>query len=133
MSFGGEKQAIENYNTSIKKAFKSTVHEGLASGLGFGCVQLITFCSYGMAIWYGSKLILDKGYTGGKVVNVMVAVMTGGMSLGQASPCLNAFSSGEAAAYKMFETIKRKPKIDAGDVNGIVLEDIKGDIELKDV
>ena len=53
--------------------------------------------------------------------------------MGQASPSLNAFSSGQAAAYKMFETIKRKPKIDAYDTSGIVLEDITGEIELKDV
>ncbi|PKI71827.1 hypothetical protein CRG98_007766 [Punica granatum] len=33
----------------------------------------------------------------------------------------------------MFETIKRKPKIDASDTSGMVLEDIKGDIEIRDV
>jgi len=33
----------------------------------------------------------------------------------------------------MFETIKRKPEIDAYDTNGVVMEDIRGDIELKDV
>lgn len=33
----------------------------------------------------------------------------------------------------MFETIKRTPKIDAYDTSGIVLEDMKGDIELRDV
>lgn len=33
----------------------------------------------------------------------------------------------------MFETIKRKPKIDASDTSGVMLEDIKGDIELRDV
>lgn len=54
-------------------------------------------------------------------------------SLGQTSPCVTAFAAGQAAAYKMFETIKRKPLIDAYDVNGKVLEDIRGDIELKDL
>ena len=54
-------------------------------------------------------------------------------SLGQASPNMNSFASGQAAAYKMFETIKRKPKIDAYDTVGTVLEDIRGEIELKDV
>lgn len=54
-------------------------------------------------------------------------------ALGQASPCLNAFASGQAAAYKMFETFKRKPKIDAANTSGIVLEDLKGNIDLKDV
>lgn len=46
---------------------------------------------------------------------------------------MNSFAAGQAAAYKMLETIKRKPKIDAYDTNGVVLEDMKGDIELKDV
>ena len=53
--------------------------------------------------------------------------------MGQTSPCLNAFAAGQAAAYKMFETIKRKPLIDAYDISGTVMEDIKGEIELKDV
>ncbi|KAF3323002.1 hypothetical protein FCM35_KLT12991 [Carex littledalei] len=59
--------------------------------------------------------------------------MTGAMSLGQATPCITAFAEGQAAAYRMFETIKRKPDIDASDTTGIVLKDIKGDVELKDV
>lgn len=54
-------------------------------------------------------------------------------SLGQASPCISAFGAGQAAAYKMFGTIERKPEIDAYDTTGKVLEDIRGDIELKDV
>ena len=31
------------------------------------------------------------------------------MSLGQTSQCLNAFGVSQDAAYKMFETIDRKP------------------------
>lgn len=54
-------------------------------------------------------------------------------SLGQASPCLTAFAAGKAAAYKMFETINRKPDINPFDSRGKVLSDISGDIELKDV
>ncbi|XP_020251903.1 ABC transporter B family member 11-like [Asparagus officinalis] len=133
VSFTGEKQAIENYTRLVKRAYKSAVQEGIASGLGVGCVLLILFGSYALAIWFGSKLIVKKGYTGGSVINVMTAVMTGGMSLGQASPCIAAFASGQAAAYKMFETINRKPSIDANEMNGLVLEDVKGDIELKDI
>jgi len=33
----------------------------------------------------------------------------------------------------LFKTIKRRPEIDYGDSTGIVLEDIKGEVELKDV
>ncbi|PRQ39662.1 putative xenobiotic-transporting ATPase [Rosa chinensis] len=132
-SFTGEKQAITKYNSSINKAYKSGVQEGLASGLGIGSVMLIIFCSYALAIWYGGKMILEKGYKGGDVINVVFAVLTGSFSLGQTSPCLAAFASGKAAAYKMFETISRNPEIDASDTKGKQLQDIRGDIELRDV
>ncbi|KAL2341081.1 hypothetical protein Fmac_009021 [Flemingia macrophylla] len=132
-SFTGEKKAIEKYNAKLKDAYKTMVQQGIASGLGMGSLLLIIFCTYALAMWYGSKLVVEKGYNGGTVITVIIALMTGGMSLGQTSPCLNAFAAGQAAAYKMFETIKRKPKIDSYDTSGVVLEDIKGNIELKDV
>ena len=46
---------------------------------------------------------------------------------------MSAFAAGQAAAFKMFETINRKPEIDAYDSKGKILEDIRGDIELRDV
>ncbi|KAJ8626939.1 hypothetical protein MRB53_020246 [Persea americana] len=133
VSFTGEKCAIADYNELLKSAYISTVQQELSTGLGFGAVILIVFSSYGLAVWYGSQLIIHKGYSGGVVINVMMAIMTGGMSLGQASPSVNAFAAGRAAAYKMFKTIHRKPEIDVHDSSGIELEEMKGDIELRDV
>ncbi|KAH0450718.1 hypothetical protein IEQ34_021410 [Dendrobium chrysotoxum] len=132
-SFSGERQAIQKYNKFIRNAYKSAVHQGTAAGLGIGCVIMFVFCSYALAVWYGATLVLTKGYNGGEVINVMLAVMTGATSLGQASPSVSAFAAGQAAAYKMFMTIHRKPEIDSYDNSGIVLENIKGDIELKDI
>ncbi|XP_057948239.1 ABC transporter B family member 9-like [Malania oleifera] len=132
-SFIGENQATENYNSKLGIAHASTVWQGAASGVGLGVVLSISFSSYGLAVWYGSKLIIEKGYNGGQVINIIMSIMTSGTSLSQTSPSLNAFAAGQAAAYKMFETIKRIPQIDAYETSGLVLEDIKGEIELKDV
>lgn len=132
-SFTGEKQALADYNKHLVNAYKTGVHEGSVTGIGLGAVMSISFCSYSLAIWFGAKMILQKGYTGGEVINVIVAVLTGSMSLGQASPCLGAFAAGQAAAFKMFETINRKPEIDAYDTKGKKLDDIGGDIELRDI
>ncbi|KAL5538774.1 hypothetical protein UlMin_043914 [Ulmus minor] len=132
-SFTGEKLAIEKYNKSLTKAYKSGVQEGWVSGIGMGTVYLVIFSAYALAIWFGAKMIIEKGYSGGDIINIIFAVLTGSMSLGQASPCLSAFAAGRAAAYKMFEAINRKPLIDAYDSNGKKLDDIRGDIELIDV
>ncbi|CAO2162226.1 unnamed protein product [Urochloa humidicola] len=132
-SFTGEKRAVEKYNKSLKSAYKSGVREGLAAGLGMGTVMVLLFCGYSLGIWYGAKLILEKGYTGAKVMNVIFAVLTGSLALGQASPSMKAFAGGQAAAYKMFETINRTPEIDAYSTTGRKLDDIRGDIEFRDV
>ncbi|KAK9283702.1 hypothetical protein L1049_011952 [Liquidambar formosana] len=97
------------------------------NGMGFW-----TLICYALGVWFGGKLIIDEGYMGGDVINVLFAVLTGSLSLGQASPCLGTFAAGQAAAFKMFKAIKRKPQIDAYDTNGQKLDDIYGDIELKD-
>ncbi|XP_047307497.1 ABC transporter B family member 9-like [Impatiens glandulifera] len=132
-AFTGEEIAIQNYESKLEIAYVAAARQGLASGMGIGTILLVIFSSYGFAVWYGAKLIIEKGYNGGEVINVIMAIMMGGMSLGQTSPSMSAFASGQSAAYKMFETIKREPLIDAYDTSGVMLEDIKGDIELKDV
>ncbi|ESW26476.1 hypothetical protein PHAVU_003G122600 [Phaseolus vulgaris] len=132
-SFTGEKQAIAQYNQYLTKAYRVGVQEGLTGGFGFGFVRLFIYCTYGLTIWFGGKMVIEKGYTGGQVISVFFAVLTGSMSLGQTSPSLAAFAAGQAAAFKMFETIKRQPDIDAYDSSGKQLDDISGDIELREV
>ncbi|KAF7818078.1 ABC transporter B family member 21-like [Senna tora] len=132
-SFTGEKQAVSNYNKFLADAQKAGVREGFVAGMGLGSVMFCIFSGYALAIWYGSKLILDKGYNGGTVINVVFAILTSSMSLGQAAPSMSAFAAGRAAAYKMFKTIERIPEIDAYDPKGKTLEDINGEIELRDV
>ncbi|CAH9146833.1 unnamed protein product [Cuscuta epithymum] len=132
-SFNGEKRSINKYDRELDVAYRCTAKQGLVSGLGLGVILFVIFSSYALAVWYGAKMIMHHGYKGGDVINVMISIMMGGMALGQTSPSLNAFASGQAAAYKMFETIRRKPSIDASDTSGVTLEDVRGEIELRDV
>ncbi|KAF8725796.1 hypothetical protein HU200_020356 [Digitaria exilis] len=132
-SFTGEKRAVEKYGESLKSAYSSGVREGLAAGVGMGIVMVLLFCGYSLGIWYGAKLILEKGYTGAQVMNVIFAVLTGSLALGQASPSMKAFAAGQAAAYKMFETINREPEIDAYSKTGRKLDEIQGGIEFREV
>lgn len=55
------------------------VQQGLASGIGLGVIVLIIFCTYGLTVWYGAKLIIHNGYQGGDVMNVIMGIVTGGM------------------------------------------------------
>ncbi|XP_020597238.1 LOW QUALITY PROTEIN: ABC transporter B family member 4-like [Phalaenopsis equestris] len=134
-SFTSEKISVYNYKNALRNAYNSSVQEGLAAGVGLGFAMFFMFCSYSLGIWYGGKLILDKskGYSGADVINVIFALSTGSLSLGQALPCMTSFAAGQVAAHKMFETINRRPVIDAYNTSGRKLDDICGDIEFRDV
>ncbi|RDY12393.1 ABC transporter B family member 4, partial [Mucuna pruriens] len=132
-SFTGEKQAVSDYSKFLVEAYVTGVHEGSVAGMALGTVMLLVFCGYALAVWFGAKMIMEKGYNGGTVLNVIASLLTASVSLGEASPIISAFAAGQAAAYKMFETIERKPEIDAYNPNGKILEDIEGEIELRDV
>jgi len=79
VSFNSEKQAITTYNKLIRKAYESALQEGAVNGLGLGSVMAVLFCSYGLAVWYGSRLIVERGYNGGMIISVIMAVMIGAM------------------------------------------------------
>ncbi|XP_052724741.1 ABC transporter B family member 4 isoform X3 [Vigna angularis] len=134
-SFTGEKQAVSDYRKFLVEAYVTGVHEGSVAGVALGTVMLLVFSGYALAVWFGAKMIIENGkkYNGGTVLNVIASLLTASMSLGEASPIMSAFAAGQAAAYKMFETITRTPEIDAYDPNGKILEDIEGEIELRDV
>ncbi|KAL6610597.1 hypothetical protein ACP70R_040566 [Stipagrostis hirtigluma subsp. patula] len=133
VSFNGEKKAIAQYNNLIKKAYQGAVKEGAIQGFGMGLFSFIQFSTFGLIIWYGTKLSLDRGYSGADILNILMAIMIGARSLGDAIPCISAFEEGRLGAYRLFKTIKRRPEIDYDNTTGIMLEDIKGEVELKDV
>lgn len=78
-SFTGERKAVDKYEKSLHKAYKAGVQEGLGAGFAAGLSVLVMFLSYALAVWFGSKLIIERGYTGGQVLNIMMAVLLGSL------------------------------------------------------
>ncbi|KAF8394500.1 hypothetical protein HHK36_020710 [Tetracentron sinense] len=128
-----EKQAVNKHNKALQKFHKSTVQDGLAAGTAMGLSMFCVYCSFSLAIWFGSKLILDKRYTAGNVMCVIETILNCSFCLVNATPYMSTFAGGRAAAFKMFDTINRKPEINAYDTSGRTMNDICGDIEFRNV
>ncbi|KAI4873056.1 hypothetical protein NFI96_025473 [Prochilodus magdalenae] len=133
-AFGGEEKETERYDRNLEEAQTWGVKKGTIIGIFQGYLWCIIFLCYALAFWYGSKLVIEtKELTPGTLIQVFFGVLMGAMNLGQASPCLEAFASGRAAAKSIFETIDRIPKIDCFSEEGHKLEKVKGDIEFHSV
>uniref|UniRef100_A0A8C2I989 ATP-binding cassette, sub-family B (MDR/TAP), member 11a n=1 Tax=Cyprinus carpio TaxID=7962 RepID=A0A8C2I989_CYPCA len=131
-AFGGEHKEAERYDRNLAEAQAWGIKKGAIIGVFQGYLWCIIFLCYALAFWYGSKLVIEtKELTPGGLV--FFGVLMGAMNLGQASPCLEAFASGRAAAKSIFDTIDREPEIDCFSEEGHTLDKVKGDIEFHNV
>uniref|UniRef100_A0A673XDA5 ATP-binding cassette, sub-family B (MDR/TAP), member 11a n=1 Tax=Salmo trutta TaxID=8032 RepID=A0A673XDA5_SALTR len=133
-AFGGEDKEVERYDKNLIEAQNWGVKKGTIIGVFQGYLWCIIFLCYALAFWYGSKLVIEtKELSPGTLIQVFFGVLMAAMNLGQASPCLEAFASGRAAAKTIFDTIDREPEIDCFSEEGHKLDKVKGDIEFHNV
>ncbi|KAJ3591657.1 hypothetical protein NHX12_006789 [Muraenolepis orangiensis] len=134
VAFGGEHKEVERYDRNLAEAQNWGIRKGSIMGLFQGYLWCIIFLCYALAFWYGSKLVIEtQELSPGTLIQVFFGVLMAAMNLGQASPCLEAFASGRAAASTIFKTIDREPEIDCFSEEGHKLETVTGDIEFHDV
>ncbi|XP_032384811.1 bile salt export pump [Etheostoma spectabile] len=133
-AFGGEEKEAERYDRNLAEAQNWGVKKGTIVGLFQGYLWCVIFFCFALAFWYGSTLVIDtKELSPGTLIQVFFGVLMAAMHLGQASPCLEAFASGRAAAKIIFDTIDREPEIDCFSEKGHKLDKVKGDIEFHNV
>ncbi|KAJ8664037.1 hypothetical protein O0I10_000315 [Lichtheimia ornata] len=132
-SFSLQERFDKMYAEKLVDARKTGVQRGLALGVGFAVFLFVLFATYGLAFWYGGKLVSESMMTGDLVLVVFFAEVIGAMSLMQLPPNLSAVSTACGAAYKIYSTIDRVPEIDIDNEGGIKPEKVTGEIEFKNV
>ncbi|KAM4626251.1 bile salt export pump-like [Discoglossus pictus] len=133
-AFGGEKREAERYDANLEAAQAWGIRKGTIIGFFQGYMWCIIFLCYALAFWYGSKLVTQSNeLSPGGLLQVFFGVLVAAMNLGQASPCLEAFASGRAAATLIYETIEKEPEIDCMSEEGHKLDQVKGVIEFHNI
>ncbi|XP_023006672.1 putative ABC transporter B family member 8 isoform X2 [Cucurbita maxima] len=127
-SFTAEKRVLENYRTILDRTTRLGIKQGIAKGLAVGCSGL-AFAIWALIAWYGSRLVMYKGESGGKIYAAGISFILAGLSLGVALPDLKHLTEASVAASRIFERIDRIPLIDGEDTKGLVLQSLQGQIE----
>lgn len=68
---------MANYKKSLASSYKCDMIAALSVGSGLGFIVCINLFSFALAIWFGAKMILHKGYAGGEAYTVLLAVLAG--------------------------------------------------------
>ncbi|XP_054993641.1 ATP-dependent translocase ABCB1 isoform X3 [Sorex araneus] len=133
IAFGGQKKELDRYNKNLEEAKKLGIKKAITANISMGAAFLLIYASYALAFWYGTSLVLSKEYTIGQVLTVFFSVLIGAFSIGQATPSIEAFANARGAAYEIFKIIDNKPNIDSFSKSGYKPDNIKGNLEFKNV
>ncbi|XP_028674145.1 ATP-dependent translocase ABCB1 isoform X2 [Erpetoichthys calabaricus] len=135
VAFNGQQKASEKYEANLVEAKQLGVKKSITTNLSLGLSQFFIFCAYALAFWYGTKLAIEEpdNYSIGKVLIVFFSVLIGTFSLGQAAPNLESIANARGAAYEVYKTIDEPRPIDSSSKEGYKPDQIKGDIEFKNI
>ncbi|XP_073151034.1 putative ABC transporter B family member 8 [Henckelia pumila] len=131
-SFTAERSIIQKYSSILDRTKKLGIKQGIAKGLAIGSSG-ISFAIWALLAWYGSRLVMHKGESGGRIYAAGVSFVLGGLALGVAIPEVKYFTEASVAASRIFDRIDRVPEIDGEDTRGLVLDKIRGELEFEHV
>ncbi|CAH1437657.1 unnamed protein product [Lactuca virosa] len=131
-SFVGENKTITEYSAALQGTVKLGLKQGLAKGIAIGSNGVV-FAVWSFLSWYGSRMVMYNGASGGTVFAVGAAIAIGGLSLGSGLSNVKYFSDAMAASERIKEVIKRVPEIDSDNMEGEILQQVSGEVEFKNV
>ncbi|KAI3799167.1 hypothetical protein L1987_34457 [Smallanthus sonchifolius] len=145
-SFVGENKTTKDYSHALQGSVKLGLKQGLAKGLAIGSNGVV-FAVWAFVAWYGSRLVMFHGARGGTVWSVGAGIAVGGLdgflnvlmgsnndrSFGSAMSNVKYFSDAMAASKRIREVIERVPEIDSDNLEGEILQEVFGEVELKNV
>ncbi|CAO2820874.1 unnamed protein product [Amaranthus hypochondriacus] len=131
-AFVGESKTMEKFSGALEGSVKLGLKQGLAKGVAIGS-NGVSFAVWAFSTWYGSKLVMYHGAQGGTVFVVGAALSVGGLALGSGLSNIKYFSEAASAGEKIMQVIKRVPEIDSENMEGLILENVSGEVEFKHV
>ncbi|KAI7741391.1 hypothetical protein M8C21_000851, partial [Ambrosia artemisiifolia] len=131
-SFVGENKTLSEYSAALEGTVKLGLKQGMAKGVAIGSNGVV-FAVWSFMSWYGSRMVMYHGASGGTVFAVGAAIAIGGLSLGSGLSNLKYFSDAMAASERIREVILRVPEIDSDNMEGEVLQEVSGRVEFKNV
>ncbi|KAL1080942.1 hypothetical protein V6Z11_D09G030700 [Gossypium hirsutum] len=131
-AFVGENKTSIKFSEALQGSVKLGLKQGWAKGLALGSSG-ITHLIWAFVTYYGSRLIMYHGAKGGTIYIVGTCITFGGHYLVASLSTLKPLFEACSAAERINEVIKRIPKIDLGNMEGEILDNVMGEIEFKQV
>ncbi|KAK9326218.1 P-loop containing nucleoside triphosphate hydrolase protein [Lipomyces orientalis] len=132
-AFGIQDRMAQAYDKFLDVSEKWSIRAGYASGLRSGLTFMFAMSIDALVYWQGVQRLTEQKVEVSTMLTVIFTLSQGAFAFTIISPYLTSISIGLAASTKIFATIDRKSAIDSSSEDGDRLEEVNGDIELRNV
>ncbi|KAI6041410.1 ste6-like protein [Pisolithus marmoratus] len=134
-AFGSQNVLGALFNKKIDLIRAANSKSAIWNGAGLGVGFFVIYSAYALAFDFGTTLINEGHATAGQVINVLMAILLGSLSLAMMAPDAEgeSLTNARGAAAKLIATIERVPYIDSASPNGLKPDKVVGEITLEDV
>eukprot|EP01018_Ginkgo_biloba_P034173 Gb_33057 [translate_table: standard] len=132
-AFNGEERVLSVFKEFLNKPMKRSFRTGQIAGFIYGISHFAMYCSYGLALWYGSRLVKNGTTDFANVMVVYVILITTSYSVGDTLSMTSDIAKGQETLNSVFGIIDRQTLMDADDPQALKVESLKGEIELRKV
>jgi ATP-binding cassette subfamily B (MDR/TAP) protein 1 len=131
-AFNGQHKLASKYEESLN----NTMHWGFRMKTAVGCMIgsmiLVTYLAYALGFWEGSRLLVAGHANLSQTLTVLLALLTGAVSIAHAAPHIQAFAGAISAAANIFKIIDRPAPDDQRSV-GLKPEKVEGALEFRNI
>ncbi|PKU84013.1 ABC transporter B family member 13 [Dendrobium catenatum] len=132
-AFCAEDQVSSQFTQELDRPNKKAFTRGHIAGIGYGLSQSFAFCSYALGLWYAAQLIKNGTSNFGNIMKSFMVLIITSLGIAETLALTPDIVKGSQALGSVFSILERKTRIDANDPSSEVVEEIKGDIEFRNV
>ncbi|KAH0449278.1 hypothetical protein IEQ34_023078 [Dendrobium chrysotoxum] len=132
-AFCAEDQVSSQFTQELDRPNKKAFTRGHIAGIGYGLSQSFAFCSYALGLWYAAQLIKNGASNFGNIMKSFMVLIITSLGIAETLALTPDIVKGSQALGSVFSILERKTRIDANDPRSEVVEEIKGDIEFRNV
>jgi len=127
-----EAKYVDMYIKLLTEPHQLTIKKSHMRGFIFGFSQSIQFVAWAVIMWYGGYLVDQRETEFAAVFTVTNAILNGAGMVGYAFAFTADFNKALSAAARVFHLLDRKPLIDTNPTAGLKLNQVEGNVSLKD-
>ncbi|KAK6938975.1 ABC transporter-like, ATP-binding domain [Dillenia turbinata] len=132
-AFGAENRISSQFSCELDKPNKQALVRGHISGFCYGVSQLFAFCSYALGLWYASILIKHKESNFGDTIKSFMVLIITALAVSETLALTPDIVKGTQALGSVFAILRRETAINSNNPTAELANEIKGDIEFRNV